>query len=143
MLSSLINKFGKLAGWNSITVNLLGRDVEGITVLEYNDNVETENVYGAGKYPVGYGEGNYAATASITIYIEEANAIQRSLPPGKHFSDIVPFNITVQYEYNDLKITDRIHNCKLPGRGVEVKSGDKVIGYKYNVNPRHISWNVI
>lgn len=141
-VSSLINKFGKLAGWNSITVNILGRDVEGISELEYDDNVEIENVYGAGKFPVGYGEGNYEAKASITLYLEEANAIQRSLPPGKRFSDIAPFDMTVEYEYNDFKVTDRIHNCKLAGRGVAVKQGDKTIGFKYDLKPSHIGWNL-
>lgn len=27
-MATIINRFGKVAGWNSITVNLLGRDVE-------------------------------------------------------------------------------------------------------------------
>lgn len=141
--STLINKFGKLAGWNSITINMLGRDVEGITELEYDDNVEMENAYGAGKFPVGFGEGNYSAKAAITLYLEEVNAIQRSLPPGKRLSDISPFDIVVEYEYNDIKIKDRIHNCKLPGRGVAVKQNDKTIAYKFEMLISHIGWNVL
>lgn len=140
--STLINKFGKLAGWNSITVNMLGRDVEGITELEYNDTLELENVYGAGKFPVGFGEGNYQATAAITLYLEESNAIQRSLPPGKSMTDIAPFDIVVEYEYNGFKVKDRIHNCKIKGRGVAVKQNDKTIAYKHELLVSHIGWNV-
>ena len=40
----LINKLGTVAGWNRITSTMLGRDLEGITELEYGDTVEKENV---------------------------------------------------------------------------------------------------
>ena len=63
-MATIINRFGKVAGWNSITVNLLGRDVEGITEIEYSDSLEKENIRGAGAYPVGRGEGNYEAKAT-------------------------------------------------------------------------------
>ena len=141
--SKIINKFGKLAGWNSITINLLGRDVEGTNELEYDDTLKMENVYGAGAYPVGYGEGNYTAKASVTLLLEETNAIQRSLPPGKRLSDIAPFDIVVEYEYNGFKMKDRIHNCKFKGRGVAVKQGDKTIAYKHELLVSHIGWNVL
>ena len=35
LLGTLINKFGKIAGWNSVKVVMLGRQVEGITALSY------------------------------------------------------------------------------------------------------------
>lgn len=141
--STLINKFGKMTGWNSITVNLLGRDVEGITELEYDDSTELENAKGQGKYPCGRGEGNYEAKASVTLYIEEVNAIQRSLPPGKRLSDIAPFDIVVEYEYNDFKVKDRIHNCQFKGRSVAVKQGDKTIANKLELVVSHIGWSVL
>ena len=52
LLGTLINKFGKIAGWNSVKVVMLGRQVEGITALSYKDSKEKENIYGAGEYPV-------------------------------------------------------------------------------------------
>jgi len=47
--ATIINKFGKMQGWNSVTVNVLGRDLEGITSIKYDDCTQKENVYGAGK----------------------------------------------------------------------------------------------
>ena len=38
LLGTLINKFGKLAGWTRVKVVLLGRQVEGITALSYIDS---------------------------------------------------------------------------------------------------------
>lgn len=140
--SGLINKFGKMAGWNSVTTNMLGRDVEGITELEYNDSVEKENIYGSGKYPIGRSEGNYAAKASITLLLEEVNALQNSLPPTKGLDSIAPFPIVVEYEYNGFKKKDIIHNCEFKGRGIAVKQNDKTIAYKFELVVSHIWWNV-
>jgi len=142
MASELINKFGKMAGWNSITTNMLGRDVEGITELDYNDSVDKENVYGAGKYPLGRSEGNYVAKASITLLLEEVNALQNSLPPTQGLDSIAPFPIIVEYEYNGFKKKDIIHNCEFKGRGVAVKQNDKIIANKFELIVSHIWWNM-
>jgi len=140
--SSIINKFGKMAGWNSITVNMLGRDLEAINELDYNDTIDVEVVKGAGAYPIGYGEGNYEAKASISMYLEEWNALQRSLPPGMSIAEIAPFPIVVEYEYDGLKIKD-VFTAKLKGRGVAVKQGDKTIAYKSDLLVLgKINWNI-
>ena len=97
LLGTLINKFGKIAGWNSVKVVMLGRQVEGITALSYKDSKEKENIYGAGEFPVGRGEGNYKAEASITLLKEEVNALQLALGAGKRLTDIEPFDIPVMY----------------------------------------------
>jgi hypothetical protein len=139
---TIINKFGKLAGWNSITLRMLGRDVEGITELEYNDSVEKENVRGAGAFPIGRGEGNYEAKASITLYQEEIVALQQSLGPGKRLTDIAPFDIIVRYEYNGFACKDVIRNCEFTGNARAPKQNDKSINNKFDLLVSHIDWNV-
>lgn len=142
-MTTIINKFGRLAGWNSITVNMLGRDVEGISELSYTDGVEKENVYGAGAYPVGRGAGNYSAKASITLLKEEIVALQRSIGPGKRLSDIAPFDINVHYEYDNFMYKDRIRNCEFAGNGREIKQNDKSVSYKFELIVSHIDWNIV
>jgi len=140
--SAIINKFGKLAGWNSITVNLLGRDVEGITEIEYNDNIALEVVMGQGAYPIGWAEGNYVAKASITLYSEEWNAIQASLLPGSHVHEIAPFPIIVEYDYSGFKRRDTFM-AKIMGRGVTAKQGDKTLSNKADLLVLgKILWNI-
>jgi hypothetical protein len=139
----LINKFGKIAGWNSVTVRMLGRDVEGITEFEYNDSVEKENIGGAGMYPVGWGEGKYEAKASVTLSHEEIVALQQSLGPGKRLSDIAPFDIVARYEYNGFAYKDVVRNAQFFGNGRSVKQGDKSIANKFDLLVSHIDWNVI
>jgi len=91
--TTIINQFGKLQGWNNITLNLLGRDVVGITELSYSDTTKKENVMAAGAYPVGRSESNYEAKASITLLKEEIDAILASLPKGKRLQDIETFDM--------------------------------------------------
>lgn len=143
MTPTIINKFGRMAGWNSITVNLLGRDVEGITTLKYDDTVSIENVYGAGRYPIGYSEGNYEATASLTLYKEELNALVSSLPPNTRLQDIAEFDITVVYEMKDGTVKrDKLRNCKITNNGVDVAQSDGSIATELTLRCSHIDWGV-
>jgi len=139
----LINKLGKVAGWNSITLRMLGRDVEGITELEYDDNVDKVNIYGAGGKPIGRGEGNYEAKAGITLLQEEIIALQRSLGPGKRLTDIAPFDIVVRYEYNGFAYKDIIRNAEFKGNARAPKQNDKSITNKFDLLVSHIDWNVL
>ncbi|MBV7268372.1 hypothetical protein [Winogradskyella luteola] len=142
--TTIINKFGTMQGWNDITVNLLSRDVEGITELAYDDTVKKENVPGAGMYPVGRSKGNYEAKASITLYKEEADAIKAALATGRRLQNILPFDINVQYQKGNGEIVkDRIRNCEFMNDGVDVKNNDGTISTKYDLIVSHIEWNVI
>ena len=132
-----------MAGWNNVTTTMMGRDVEGIIEASYNDSVEKENARGAGGMPIGRGEGNYEAECSITLYMEEVVALQRSLPPGKRLTDIAPFDIAVSYNYQGVVYKDRIRNCEFTNNSVEVKQGDKTIARKFTLIVSHIDWNVI
>ena len=51
----LIN--GHEYGWADIAVSIAGPIVTGITGIEYDDDQEVVNVYGAGRYPVSRGKG--------------------------------------------------------------------------------------
>ena len=143
MATTIINKFGKIAGWNSVKMNMLGRDVEGITEINYDDSVEKENIYGAGAYPVGRGEGNYAAKCSITLLHEEIVALQRSLGPGKRLTDIAPFDINVSYEYGGFVYKDRIRNCEFKSNARNPKQNDKSISNQFELIVSHIDWNIM
>lgn len=141
--ATIINKFGRLKGWNSIIANMLGRDLEGITELSYEDETKKENVYGAGKYPIGRGEGNYEAKASITLYKEETDGLIDALPAEGKLQDISPFDITVEYVDKGGTIRkDRIRNCEFMGNGVESKNDEGSITHKYELLVSHIEWNV-
>lgn len=141
-MTTIINAFGKMAGWNSVTCRLFGRDVVGIRKIAYDDEKEIDNEYGAGDMPVGESEGNYKAKASIELTIEERLAIQDSLPKGMRIQDIPAFLIVVAYEYQGRVYKDVIHNCRFKNNGIDVKQGDKTISTDHTLNCSHINWNV-
>lgn len=141
MPTVVINKFGTMQGWTSVTVNMMGRDVEAITKIMYDDTITKENVKGAGGYPIGRSRGDYEATSSIGLYKEEVDAIQDALPAGKRIQDIAPFDIIVQYDIDGVIKKDIIHNCEFTNRAIEVSQGDGTISTDYELLISHITWN--
>jgi hypothetical protein len=139
---TIINKFGRITGWNKISLNIYGRDVEAFTELSYDDNQKKENEYGGGKYPIGQSEGNYEPKASFSLFSEEVVAIQKSLPPGTRIQDIPPTDIAVEYDYNGMIIKDVIRNFSFMNNGREVKQGDGKIVTKFDILTSHIDWNI-
>jgi hypothetical protein len=139
---TLINAFGRMAGWNSVTLNLFGRDVEGIAEVSYDDTIDKELIYGAGKMPIGVGEGDYKAKFGLKLYQEEVIAIMDSLPPGVRLQDVAPTDVIVQYTYNARIYKDIIRNVEFTKVGRAVKKGDKTVEQTVEVICTHIDWNV-
>lgn len=135
------NKFGTLIGWNNITANALGRDIDGITEIEYEDEMEMNNEHGAGNYPVGQSMGNYTAKASMSMYVEETIGLQKSLPPGKRLQEIAPFDISVVYEYDGVVLKDVLRNCRFKSNGRSTKQGEGKMIHKYELLISHIDYN--
>lgn len=138
----LINKFGTLIGWNSATFNMFGREVEGIEQVKYEDEMSIDVAYGAGNKPIGKTKGNYKATASMNLYIEELIALQQQLPAGSNLYDLPDFDVVVQYEFNGNNYTDIIRNCSISKNPRETKNGEGKIVCEITLVPSHIDWNV-
>ncbi|WP_264521202.1 hypothetical protein [Flavobacterium sp. N1994] len=139
--NTLVNAFGKMAGWNSVTLNFFGRDIEGIMEIGYDDTVEKELIYGAGKMPIGHGEGKYEAKVKIVLVKEEVTALLDAIPPGMRLQDAIPADMIVQYDY-DLRIyKDILRNVMITKLGRSVKQGDKVVGQELECIVTHIDWN--
>lgn len=139
--ATIVNKFGKMTGWNSISAHMLGRDVEAFTAISYDDNVDVEGVKGGGKFDIGYGVGNYEAKVSITLLVEEMRALLDAMPPNSYLWDIPPFPIVVEYEYHNKIYKDVIADCIIKNNGIDVKQGDKSIATKYEIYTPQIKWN--
>lgn len=139
-ITPLIN--GREYSWSDIRINMLGRTLVGVTAVKYEDEQEKEMQYGAGEYPVAYGDGKYSAQASITLQMKELVALQQSLAPGKRLQDIGRFDINVSYlNPEGAIVTDTIHNCQIKNNGRDVKSGDTVIEKELDLMVSHITWS--
>jgi hypothetical protein len=140
--TNIINKFGRIIGWNQVQLVLFGRTLEGITEFSYDDEVEKEAVMGAGKFPIGTGEGTYKAKCSITVLSEEYNALMDSLPANTRIQDVPGTDVSVLYMRGDKQVKDVIRGFEFTGASKELKQGDKSIAMKLSCYCTHIDWNV-
>lgn len=135
----LIN--GILYSWADIVVAIAGVPVTGITAIEYGDDQEVNNMYGAGRHPIGRAKGRITPSAKITLYQEEVEAIQRQAPQGR-IQDIAPFDITVTYIPDSGIVTvDKIRNCSFKSNKRTWTEGDTGKPVELELLPSHIEWN--
>ena len=139
--TTVINRFGKIIGWNSTKVRFGGRTFEAIEEIEYEETQDIEGVKGNGGYDIGIGEGNISTQGSITLLKEEVIAMQRSLPPGKKFTDMAAQDIPVVFKLNDGTIyKDVLRNARwMKNHGTIVKQGDKKIAVKFPLYFSHVA----
>lgn len=132
---------GEVVGWADIVVSIAGVPVTGITGVEYEDDQEVNAVYGAGRYPVGYGKGRITCKGKITLLQEEVVSIQRQAPSGR-LQDIAPFNITVSYlPANGMIVTDKLRNCLFSKNSRSWKEGDAKQEIDLDLIMSHIEWH--
>lgn len=142
MPTEIINGFSQVSGWNQHKVVLLGRRIVGISKISYKDNTEVEAVYGAGKYPIGTGEGNYSAECGMTLLKEEVEGLLGSMPANSRLQDIPATDIPVLTLRNGKVTKDVIRNFRFTGLGKEVNQNDKSVYLEMPCFCTHIDWNV-
>lgn len=121
-LEPLIN--GREYGWADIVVNIGGVPVTGITAIKYEEEMEKENVYGAGRNPVSRGYGRTKATASITLLSGTVLAL-KAAAPKKQLHRIAPFSISVSYQPDaGPMVTHILKNCEFKKTPFDWKEGD-------------------
>lgn len=136
----LIN--GIAYNWGEIVVTIAGVPVTGITAIEYDDDQEVTNNYGAGRYPVSRSKGRITCTAKISLDIEEVRAITQQIP-NRRLQDILPFDIVVSYikEEDLTKIHhDVIKNCSFKKNSRAWAEGDTRKVVELDLVPSHIVW---
>ena len=132
---------GMLYSWADIVAAISGVPVTGITGIEYGDDQEVVNKYGAGRHPVGRAKGRITPSAKIILYQEEVEALQRQAPNGR-LQDIAPFDIIVSYIPDSGIVTvDKIRNCQFKANSRKWKEGDTGQEVELELVPSHIEWN--
>lgn len=132
---------GMLYSWADIVATIGGVPVTGITGIEYGDEQEVVNKYGAGRHPVGRAKGRITPSAKITLYQEEVEALQRQTPNGR-LQDIAPFDVMVTYIPDSGIVTvDKIRNCQFKANSRKWKEGDTGQEVELELIPSHIEWN--
>jgi hypothetical protein len=136
---------GTSYGWSQIEIRFsnIVQPLHGVTNLDYSEDQKVEFAFGANNRPVSRGYGNVVAAGSITLHMDDIEAIRRSIPSG-NLGDLGEFDVIITYNHPDtLKMTAHtIKNCYINENGVSVGQDDTVIEKQLNLNPSHILWNV-
>lgn len=124
---------GKFYDWGSITVDIPGLELE-LQEISYDDELETELIYGKGKTPRGYAEGKYKASGKISILRDDYNDIlDYCKKNNKPFYRLEIPKILISYANDgEATKTDVLNNVKFQKRTNKVANGDK--GFKVDLD---------
>jgi hypothetical protein len=138
MALPLIN--GVSYSWSQVTVNILGNPVAGITGINYEEKQEIVNNFGAGNYPVSRGFGKIESSASVTLMMEEVEALTNSAP-GRRLQNIPEFDINVTFlPPSGQVVTHVIKNCRFMSNKRDTKVDDTKIEVQLDLVVSHIQW---
>ena len=127
--------------WGDIVTVIAGAPVTGITAIDYDDDQDVKNNYGAGRYPISRSKGRITPTSKVTLTMDEILAIQRRSLNGR-IQDIAPFDIIVSYlPENGIIVIDKIRNCQFKKNKRAWKEGDTRQEVELELVISHIDWD--
>lgn len=135
----LIN--GNEYSWGDIVCTIAGVPMIGITGIEYNDEQEVTDNYGAGRYPISRSKGRITCNGKITLYSSEVNALVKKTPNGR-LQDLGAFDIIVSYipDEGGIVVTDKLRNCQFKKNSRSWSEGDTSKTVDFDLNISHIEW---
>ncbi|MGV7234656.1 MAG: hypothetical protein ACQ9ET_00215 [Nitrosomonadaceae bacterium] len=137
MALPLIN--GRSYDFTQINLTIGGVIVNSVSAVTYTEEQEKVNNFGAGTNPVSRGHGAKNASASITISMNDVEAIRASALNGSLLS-IDTFDIVVVYTNPQGVVTHTIKNCEFTNDGVEATVGDTDINRSFDLVASHVNY---
>ena len=127
---ALIN--GQAYDYTQIIMSVLGVHVAGVTSINYTEEQEKTNNFGAGNRPVSRGRGAIEASGSIELSMNEIEALRDAAPSGSMLK-IPPFEITIVYLNLQKVVTHKLKNVEFTNDGVETSQGDTDIRRTFDI----------
>ena len=134
----LIN--GTAYDFSQIIVTILGVPVASVSSIEYSEEQEKTNNYGAGNRPVSRGQGAIEAKASIEFSMNDVESI-RAVALNGSLLNIPAFDITVFFGNLQNPVTHVLKNAEFINDGIETSQGDTDVKRKFDLVIAHIKWN--
>lgn len=124
--------------WSDIILSIAGgTPVMGITEINYGYTRKAQNIYGAGSEPVTVGYSQKEYTASISIKMEEAEALVSASPAPFGMPDVtmIPrFAITISWiDSENALVTEVMENCTFLSYDKKTKAGDTSTDMTFNI----------
>ena len=134
---SLIN--GKAYDFTQIVVRILGVPVASISEINYKEDQEKEDNRGAGLRPVSRGYGGIKADGSLTMSMNDIEAL-RDVAPNGSLLKLPPFDVKVTFLNAQKVVTHVLKNCEFLSDGVETSVDDKDIKKSFDLIISDIKW---
>ena len=123
---------GQAYDYTQIIMTVLGVPIAGVSAINYTQEQEKVDNYGAGKHVVSRGHGAITASGSIELSMNEIEAL-RDVAPNGSLLEIPAFTITVTYLNLQKVVTHKIKYCEFTNDGVEASQGDTDIKTTLNL----------
>jgi hypothetical protein len=133
----LIN--GRAYDFAQIVANVLGVPIMGIQSIEYKEEQEKTNNFGAGKWAVSRGHGAVNADAKIEISMNDVEAM-RTVAPNGRLLDLPAFPITVTFLNEQKVVTHTLMNCEFVDDGMTGAQGDTDLVRSFALVVSHIKY---
>ena len=118
---------GNYYDWEAIEFQLPHGAAVNITDISYSDEKAIDPRYGQGSMPRGYGRGNYKANGSMTLDLQEFEALKKGLNGSIYTAK--PGQIVVSYANDDMPtVTDTLPDVKFTKTDTSSKQGDTNVG---------------
>tara|TARA_R110000765_G_scaffold96266_1_gene181076 strand:- start:26465 stop:26923 length:459 start_codon:yes stop_codon:yes gene_type:complete len=142
MAQPMVN--GTSYSWSQIELRFsnIVQEITGVTNIDYSEEQKAEFNFGANNRPVSRGFGNVVASASVTLHMDDIEAIRSNIPSG-NLGDLGEFDVVISFLHPDSAkiISHTIKNCYINENGVSVGQDDTIIEKQLNLNPSHVLWN--
>lgn len=123
-MSLIVN--GKAYDWGDVDIKLPNLSIQ-VQEISYDDELEKELAYGKGQKPRGYGEGNYKASAKISLLRDDYDElIKYCKKQGVGLYKLQIPKIIVSYANDGGKtISDVINKASFSKASHKASQGDK------------------
>ena len=112
MAQPMVN--GTSYSWSQIELRFsnIVQEITGVTNIDYSEEQKTEFNFGANNRPVSRGYGNVVASASVTLHMDDIEAIRSNIPSG-NLGDLGEFDVVISFLHPDSAkiISHTIKNC--------------------------------
>jgi hypothetical protein len=91
---------GQEYSWQDIQIAFLGRVVLGVTSIKYKEKTAREFIYGTGRKPIAYANGQTDSDGSMTLLQSDFEALVTAMKaayPNRTFTTLPPFDITTMF----------------------------------------------
>lgn len=122
-------RLGRAYDWQQCRIVLFGRELVGVTAIEYGVKKDVKNNYGAGGEPVSQGAGRKDYEGKIDLDIKEVLGILCAMGLPGDLTDIPAFDVVVIWgdDTENVTVTDVLIGCRFMEQKYSVKEGNSTV----------------